>query len=356
MKRLLLVCALAVAPLASSLFLIPGPTLNADNGPQHRVRSLQFGVSGGNVNDVSRRFCCSGTLGALVQSNGTQYILSNNHVMGLSGQAVAGQDISQPGLIDNGCRVSTVVADFTAAPPLNSNVDAAIAQLRPGLMNSSGAILDIGNISSTIRTPAVGLSVQKSGRTTGHTNGTISSVSTTVNVRYPRSCGSNNGPVFTFTNQVVVGSSSFSAGGDSGSMIVTTGSCPQPVALLFAGSSSATIGNPIGQVLQRLGTALGGSQVSVVGSCNTGLAFEPGIDLGPSEAAVEFAVQSMKRRERNLMSRAGVLGVGVGAAEENNTEAVIVIYVDRNSARPALPRTVNGIRVRVVPTDPILAF
>src|SRR5262250_1941995 len=94
----------------------------ADGGPNHQVRNTHFGVSGGNVNDITRRFCCSGTLGSLVTDGTTSYILSNNHVLGLSGQASVGDDISQPGLIDNGCRVATVVADFTAAPQLGSNV------------------------------------------------------------------------------------------------------------------------------------------------------------------------------------------------------------------------------------------
>ena len=221
------------------------------------MRNLHFGVSGGNVKDSSRRFCCSGTLGALVQAAGNQYILSNNHVLGLAGAAAAGDDISQPGLIDNNCAVSTVVADFTVAPALNLNVDCAIAQLRPGQMDGTGFIEDIGTISSVVRAPTVGLSVTKSGRTTGNTTGTISSINTTVSVRYSKSCGSNNGPTFTFTNQVVINSSTFSAGGDSGSLIVSNNSCHQPVALLFAGSSTSTIGNPIGQVLSRLSTSLG---------------------------------------------------------------------------------------------------
>lgn len=82
-------------------FLISGslvaPSL-ADNGPNHRVRNQHLGVSGGNVNDATRRFCCSGTLGALVTDGITTYILSNNHVLARGDQAVAGEDVSQPGI------------------------------------------------------------------------------------------------------------------------------------------------------------------------------------------------------------------------------------------------------------------
>jgi hypothetical protein len=51
--------------------------------------------------------------------------LVNNHILSRQDQAVAGEDISQPGLIDNSCQPATIVADFTAAPALGSNVDAA---------------------------------------------------------------------------------------------------------------------------------------------------------------------------------------------------------------------------------------
>lgn len=247
--------------------LLTAPSM-ADNGPNHRVRNLHFGVSGGNVRDISRRYCCSGTLGALVKdNNNVNYILSNNHVMAIGDKAVVGDDISQPGLIDSNCQIATIVADFTAAPKLGSNVDAAIAQLRPGMMDPTGFIEDIGIPSSIVKTPAVGLSVAKSGRTTGFQTGTISSINTSVTVKYTTECGSNRGTNVGYTNQVVINSSTFSAGGDSGSLIVTNNSNHQPVALLFAGSSTSTIGNPIGEVLSKTSAALGGGRtLSFVGT------------------------------------------------------------------------------------------
>src|SRR5215467_16032852 len=105
--KTLLVFALVAMLLLFSSLLTPG---RADSGPNHQVRNLHLGVSGGNVNDQSRRFCCSGTLGSLVTDGTTQYILSNNHVLARSDQAVAGEDISQPGLVDDNCQVATIVA------------------------------------------------------------------------------------------------------------------------------------------------------------------------------------------------------------------------------------------------------
>src|SRR5215470_15776625 len=126
--RMLIIVAFALL-LSSPKLIGKG---SADGGPNHQVRNTHFGVSGGNVNDITKRFCCSGTLGSMVTDGATSYILSNNHVLGLSGQANAGDDISQPGLIDNNCQTPPIVADFTVAPQLGSNVDAAIAQLRMG--------------------------------------------------------------------------------------------------------------------------------------------------------------------------------------------------------------------------------
>src|SRR5689334_24691887 len=122
-------------------FLIGGSLLTpglADSGANHQKRNMHFGVSGGNVNDASRSFCCSGTLGSLVTDGTSQYVLSNNHVLARGDKAVVGEDISQPGLIDNNCAIATVVADFTGAAPLGSNVDAAVAQVRPGTMDPTG--------------------------------------------------------------------------------------------------------------------------------------------------------------------------------------------------------------------------
>ena len=358
MKSLSILSRLALPVLALSILVIGPSMIEADNGPEHRVRNLNFGVSGGNVNDITRRFCCSGTLGALLTAGGTQYILSNNHVMGLSGSAQAGQDISQPGLIDNNCQIHSVVADFTVAAPLSSGVDAAIAELRPGMMNSNGSIEDIGTISSVVRAPTVGLGVQKSGRTTGHTTGTIGSINTTVSVRYAKSCGGGGGTVHTFPNQVVINSSTFSAGGDSGSLIVSTGSCPQPVALLFAGSSSSTIGNPISVVLTRLTASLGSAVSFVGGTCTAGSTLE-GLSLrqGLSDETIAFASAVKERRENDLFSRPGVIGVGVGSSDDNAFEAVIIVYVDMTSGfSPRLPRRIDGVRVKAVYTDTFVAY
>src|SRR5262245_1709791 len=290
--RLLIIVAFTLF-LSSPRIISKG---SADSGANHQGRNLHFGVSGGNVNDITRRFCCSGTLGALVTDGTTSYVLSNNHVLGLSGQAKAGEDISQPGLIDNFCQLPPIVADFTVAPPLgSSNVDAAIAQLRSGAMDETGFIEDIGVPSGTPAAPTLGMSVAKSGRTTGFTTGTIASINTSVNVQYQRSCGQGKKFVVSYTNQVVINSATFSAGGDSGSLIVTNTSNHQPVALLFAGSSTTTIANPIGQVLTQVSNALGRT-VSFIGAPRVA-----SMSTLANLQDIEKATQVKNRHEERLM-------------------------------------------------------
>ena len=366
---------LVVSAIVASLVLFGTllPAGLADSGPNHRGRNLRFGVSGGNVNDSTRRFCCSGTLGALITDGSNQYILSNNHVLARSGQAGAGEDVSQPGLIDSNCNIATVVADFSGGAPLgSSNVDAAVAQLRPGQMDSSGAIEDIGVPSSTIVVPTLGLSVAKSGRTTGFTTGSIQSINTSVNVQYTASCGGGKKFTVSFTNQIVIGPGTFSAGGDSGSLIVTNNASHNPVGLLFAGSSSVTIANPIGLVLTRLGAVLGrtlsfgaggggGSSSTPQGNQSSREGrqpFIPGVEnlmpILPQQAS-DRALAVLELHRANLMFTPGVIGAGIGAGRADG-EAAIVVYVNKDAGqRPVLPDSLDGIPVTVILTDEFIA-
>jgi hypothetical protein len=327
----------------------------------YQSRNQHFGVSGGNINDISKAFCCSGTLGSLVTDGTTKYILSNNHILARQDQAAVGEDISQPGLIDNGCRAATIVADFTKAPLLGTNVDAAVAALRTGTMDGTGFIEGIGTISSNILNPSVGLAVIKSGRTTGTTTGTIASINTSVNVQYQKSCGQGKKFVVSYTNQVVINSTTFSAGGDSGSLILSNDAAFHPVALLFAGSSSTTIGNPIGSVLTTVGNALGhslsfvGSSTRTATTSSTTSTGTQGLQL-PSEAAAH-ARKALERTRHDLMATRGVLGVGVGASDADSQQAAVVVYVDKTAAaRPQLPAKVEDVPVKVYLTDPFVAF
>jgi hypothetical protein len=159
---------------------------------------IQLGTSGGWGYDLANGYCCGGTLGSLVQKNGTQYILSNYHVFesdivdgGNGIIAETGNPIIQPGLIDVGCNAANAqgVATLEKRSSLpGSNVDASIAQVVSGMVDPSGSILEIGTISSQTVAASLNQAVKKSGRTTRLTRSAISGLNATVSVAYDNEC------------------------------------------------------------------------------------------------------------------------------------------------------------------------
>ena len=141
-------------------------------------------------------------------------------------------------------------------------MDAAIAATTQGDVGTATLPDGYGSPSSTIVSPSVGQPVQKYGRTTGFTTGSINAVNVDVDVCYFPVTETICFPGFEahFVNQFSVpdGSVPFSASGDSGSLVVTTGS-NNPVGLLFAGGEGLTIANPIGPVLQRFNVTIDGT-------------------------------------------------------------------------------------------------
>jgi hypothetical protein len=233
---------------------------------------IQLGTSGGWTYDLANGFCCGGTLGSLVSIAGVQHILSNYHVFesdivpgGNSRVAMTGDPIIQPGLIDVNCNAANAqnVALLVKRSSLPaSNVDCAIASVIPGQVRTDGAILEIGTISSTTQAASIGQAVKKSGRTTGLTRSSVSGLNATISVQYDNECAGGVAFTKTFTGQIVVrnNGSRFLNSGDSGSLMVQDISTnPRAIGLLFAGSSSTAIANPIGQVLSFLGATMVGN-------------------------------------------------------------------------------------------------
>lgn len=242
----------------------------------HQLPPVQLGTSGGWGYDLANGYCCGGTLGSLVQVNGVQYILSNYHVLesdivagGNGIIATTGSPVIQPGLIDAGCNSASTLAvgalvRLSSLP--GSNVDAAVAQALPGMVDSSGSILGIGPISRSTAAAKLRQSVKKSGRTTGVTASKVSGLNATIKVTYANECAGAAAFTHTFTGQIVVANnhSTFLISGDSGSLLVeNTAVNPRAIGLLFAGSSTSAIANPITQVLQFVGAKLGGTAAMV---------------------------------------------------------------------------------------------
>jgi hypothetical protein len=258
----------------------------------------------------------------------------------------------QPGLIDTNCSStsSNVVGDFAGnVVPLGSaNVDVGLSIARSGMVDATGAILDVGVPLTTTQAATVGLPVMKSGRTTGFTTGTITSINTSVTIQYQKGCNKGKKFNISYTNQIVTGA--MSAGGDSGSLLLSNDGTPNPVGLLYAGSSSTTVYNRISDVVNAL--TAGGHTFSFVGS--TPLVAGGDERTGPSDAEMERALQVKVENEAELFRNPSVLGVGIGAVEAAPDQPALVIYVDKS--RPYnLPLEIDGLRVRVIPTDPFVA-
>jgi hypothetical protein len=93
--------------------------------------------------------------------------------------------------------------------------------------------LEIGTVSATTVNPSVGLAVEKSGRSTAKTTGKIGSINVTATVSGYGPCGLGT-KTAVFVKQFLINSKTFSAAGDSGSLIVTqspSGTKPKPVGL-----------------------------------------------------------------------------------------------------------------------------
>lgn len=217
--------------------------------PKQRYRPAQPGCSIG-FHDPTFRM--AGTFGALVKNASGTYILSNNHVIANEGRLPLNSPIFQPGTLDDGNVPADKVASLTRFVPMvpgaDNKVDAAIAKAANASVLSRD-ILHIGAPAGTAEA-SIDMRVHKFGRTTSYTVGRITSIATDVTVSY----GTGN---LSFEDQIVIvgDSGSFSASGDSGSLILER-QTNMAVGLLFAGSSSHTLANHIGDVLQALGVTL----------------------------------------------------------------------------------------------------
>jgi hypothetical protein len=223
-------------------------------------RPVPTGVSTGHPNITA------GTIGCRVTDGTNVYALSNNHVYADENQAIIGDNVLQPGTYDGGIDPTDAIgtlADFELIqflevdPTSTDTIDAAIALSSTANLGNATPSDGYGTPKSQTVAPSINLPVQKYGRTTGLTKGKIYAVNATVDVGY----GSRTAR---FTNQIVITPGSFSAGGDSGSLVVIEGKGRnknddrKPVGLLFAGSTLYTIANPIDAVLDRFGVAIDG--------------------------------------------------------------------------------------------------
>ncbi len=221
---------------------------------QSRLRPLRIGGSVGHFKITA------GTLGGFVRprGGGPLALLSNNHVLANENRGKRGDPVLQPGSFDGGANPADVVAQLAAFVRLKrvgkNFVDCATAVLQTDVeadetkLTGLGKLRGLGDVFVD-----EGTRVAKLGRTTGLTRGRVT-VFELDNVIV----GFDIGPL-RFDNQIEIegsGTEPFSAGGDSGSLIIAD---RRGVALLFAGSDQGgangqglTYANPLHAVLDAL--------------------------------------------------------------------------------------------------------
>ncbi len=221
-------------------------------------RPVPIGVSTGQV-DVT-----AGTIAARVASDSKVFALSNNHVFANRNRAQVGDNILQPGTVDGGANPSDAIGTLHDFEPIKfcepfpvcpkNLIDAAIAETTTGNLGNSTPSNGYGTPRTKTAAARIGMAVQKYGRTTGHTKGQITGINATMNIGF-------RDRTARFSGQIVISGAGFSGPGDSGSLIVG-GVGPEdrrPVGLLFAGSQTTTLANPIDLVLDRFDVSIDGN-------------------------------------------------------------------------------------------------
>jgi hypothetical protein len=327
------------------------------------------------------------------------FILSNNHVLARENRATYGDAIPQPGCETGAgakCAPNCVPADKVAflsawqnlvPGGADNEMDAAIAQILPRAVDTTGEILDLGAGYAgdgppgiTPKAAAVEGLVKKSGRTTGFTRGKIKQINGTADIEYVPG-------VVHFVKVIFIEDDAgktpfpFGDGGDSGSLIVedTSAACPAPQGLLFGGlledcvlsqceiSGNACTtardcqpkiiyANPIQLVLDRfnvdmVGCVAGGGG----GGAGSGPPVAPSFAAGPFSAVdLQYAMGVQEAREAELFAVPGVVAVAIGASKTAPDQPAIVVYVEglTPEIRRLIPSTLDGVEVRVERSGP----
>lgn len=155
------------------------------------------------------------------------------------------------------------LGQVTAYKPINgsifatNDIDAAIALTDSNTLGTSTptSLGGYGVPNSVTKAAVLNMAVQKFGRTTLLTKGTVTGINATMAVGY-----ADNWYAL-FSGQIIVETTSaFVLPGDSGSLVVTDDANANPVGLLFAGNSNGTMAivNPIDKVLQYFGVTIDG--------------------------------------------------------------------------------------------------
>lgn len=324
-------------------------------------RPIPMGVSIGPTG--TSPYIMAGTAGMLVRSSRSSslFILSNNHVIGASGPALCPSTarfwtaILQPGTLDIGFdpgknREYMVGRLFRKVPIrfrpwLRNKVDAAIALTNSSI--ASAEILGIGFPTPEVGQAEVGMEVTKSGRTTEVTTGVVEAVNATVRVRYGDRCGTA-----TFVQQIIF--SNMSDAGDSGSVILESQTL-KPVALLFAGGKTNTVGNPFAAVVEALDILPVGEDGVAFGATSVEKIME--LMENAMNPLLERLKEIQKRHEDQIMVISGVVGIGIGLKDSGDDYEFIVYCKEIGpEVKEKVPKLLDEVPVRLKESGPFEAY
>jgi len=130
-------------------------------------------------------------------------------------------------------------------------------------------------------------------------------------------------------------------------MVENADTNPRAVGLLFAGSRSLAVANPIDEVLTKLGVSMVGGAAAAVGEA-------PARD--PVNQAIGRAIAIQKQNARLLAGAPHGVGHAVGLGNGNAPIIKVFVEKDPEAARRALPATLGGLHVVVQETGRFVAL
>ena len=225
------------------------------NWPANYSRTGRWRPAPGGVS-IGHPDTTAGTLGGRICFEGNcNCFISNAHVMGGLNGAQIGDSIYQPGKHDGGGagdEIGKIVAMVSPRKDVTNVVDAAIACGSETTVYPE--IYGIGRVDNVYPEPYIGMTATKCGRTTACTTLTLVAKDVTFKVGY---LIGKTWKSYTFSHQMLW--SGVSAGGDSGSEIVTDNLWDS---LLFAGNDDDQVmGNDPDYIFQAIpGAYLPGMQ------------------------------------------------------------------------------------------------
>jgi hypothetical protein len=146
--------------------------------------------------------------------------------------------------------------------------------------------------------------------------------------------------------------------------LIVTQNTADPVGLLYGGSDSDTVANPVANVLSQLAdpdtkeepvfAGDAGIGPHPVAACTMALpqAATPEISTmaipAVSANVLRTAISAREAHLPELLAAPEVQAVGVGASRDNPQEPAILLFVNKGRSRVHFPAQVGGVRTRIV--------